>query len=287
MGENYKDKYSDYLKHKHTGGLSNQKGNTYEALYATKEIVRLLYENQDPNEIYFASQVENEFVDDFWILTPDKLETFHQIKSDKSLSWGFGNKGDLLFDFKCQKNSLEEEGRYFILKIVYSNAGTSVHKNDIPEPIRSVTIKEYFPYYPTISQWIQSDGSISNQLNQIFNYPIPLPLDEQQSALQCIKSQWLELTGNNTVFSLSQLKEQYNKMHKNTPTFLDVPNDKLPEDVMEILSKIENLRLSVNGMNLYWEFKEMNGTLEISDEWIKNLLKKKPTNFMDLLSLML
>ena len=103
MGENYKDKYSDYLKHKHTGGISNQKGNTYEALYATKEIVRLLYENQDPNETYISSQLENEFVDDFWILTPDNLEVFHQLKNTQTLSWGKNEIGNLLFDFDCQK----------------------------------------------------------------------------------------------------------------------------------------------------------------------------------------
>ena len=76
-------------------------------------------------------------------------------------------------------------------------------------------------------------------------------------------------------------------MNRNIPSFFDIPNDNLPPEALEILYQIENLSFSVNGFNLYWVFKEMNGTVQISDVWIKNLIKEKPTNFMELLSLML
>ena len=88
MGENYREKYSEYLKHKHSGGISNRKGNAYEAIYATKEIIRLLLEKVNPETTFLSAQLENEFVDDFWIKTPDNLEIFHQLKNSQKLCWG-------------------------------------------------------------------------------------------------------------------------------------------------------------------------------------------------------
>ncbi|MDE6369720.1 MAG: hypothetical protein K2K94_10845 [Muribaculaceae bacterium] len=80
--------HKDYLDRKHNGGVSNQKGNTFETIYATKEIVRLFAEGADINTTYLATQLEYVFVDDLNILYTDGKRVYCQLKDKINLSWG-------------------------------------------------------------------------------------------------------------------------------------------------------------------------------------------------------
>ena len=64
------DDHKDYLRHKHLGGVSNSKGNTYENFYATYQLSKLIGAGGDADHIRLTAQVERAFVDDLLIQFP-------------------------------------------------------------------------------------------------------------------------------------------------------------------------------------------------------------------------
>jgi|tagenome__1003787_1003787.scaffolds.fasta_scaffold20810566_3 hypothetical protein len=90
----------EYLKNKHLGGISGQKGTRYEDYYAVfrlAEYAGAAYSTGgglDGSETTrFMSQVEKCFVDDLVIEEMGRQqELFHQLRNVRSLSWGDGEK---------------------------------------------------------------------------------------------------------------------------------------------------------------------------------------------------
>lgn len=82
-----------YLQDKNRGGISGEKGNTYEDFYAIYQIALLAQEVIETNqEINFSSQIFV-FVDDLIIDRKGNTPLQHyQLKNSTSVSWGSGLK---------------------------------------------------------------------------------------------------------------------------------------------------------------------------------------------------
>lgn len=274
----------EYLIHKHRGGISNSNGNNYENIYATKEIVRLFAEGKDEETTRIGAQLENSFVDDLVIIEKDQ-STYIQLKNVKALVWGKMERSNLLFDFTLQNHYFKEENRKIILRIVYSDPDCPVDREPIPDSVYSVTEKEYFPYCESLAYLLQTSPEVREWITTIMNYPGPIfPLDMQSASIECIRSQWLELSPSNRVVSLKEIKDAYQKKHPDCPNFKDSVNVSIPIEVNEILDAICGFEYSYSGSNIYWRWGKMNGECEMTQKRIERLLEDSPKDFFQLLS---
>ena len=143
----------EYLKNKHKGGLNNSKGNTYENYYATYQIANCMFRYLEKLEnVHFSSQLENAFVDDLLISTPDSHKTYHQLKNVASLTWHTGTSHTLSGDFKRQMEISSENKENFELKLIYSDQNSNI--TEIPIGISQYTSVVHFPFYSTLNQLI-------------------------------------------------------------------------------------------------------------------------------------
>jgi hypothetical protein len=92
----------EYLKKKNQGGVSNNKGNTYENFFAVYQLALLAKDViEDSKDIYLSSQVCS-FVDDLIINRVDENTLqHHQLKNSLNIKWGTGEKS-ICDDFRKQ-----------------------------------------------------------------------------------------------------------------------------------------------------------------------------------------
>lgn len=136
-----------YLQDKNRGGISGEKGNTYENFYAIYQIVLLAQEVIETNrEINFSSQIFV-FVDDLIIDRKGNTPFQHyQLKNSTSVSWGSGLKS-ISDDFSKQQALNQSVSRDSDLHLVVSNLELRDKLNDsLPEAIKSFSQVLYFPY---------------------------------------------------------------------------------------------------------------------------------------------
>lgn len=145
-----------YLKRKHTGGVVNAKGNTYEEKYLVAQILCRMGENPATADVaVFYPQVANRAVDDLVIQEANMHLTYHQLKESQTLSWSDGGKTNtILDDFKDQETISNALGEDFELKIVASNPECEILTNAVPSDLDHTSI-EHFPnstYYELAQQ---------------------------------------------------------------------------------------------------------------------------------------
>lgn len=283
---NISSDHKDYLRRKHTGGISNQKGNTYETFFVTKEIVRLFAEGADINSTWIISQVNQAFVDDLCIIDSDNRKCYHQLKDVKGLTWGKAEAGNVRYDFKWQKHYAIHEKENFGLKLVYSDADCPVHKNPIPDEISDVAVCEYFPAYQSLSAFLQESETLRKDLRKIMNYPgRDFPLDVQSVSLELIRSQWQELSKPDVPVSLAQIKDLYDRKHPLSPNLRSYPDVPLSSSAGAILSRFPDFHYSINGSNLYWRLRRMEGVISVSE--VERILDSEiPNSTADLITLL-
>lgn len=145
-----------YLKRKHTGGVVNAKGNTYEEKYLVAQILCRMGESPTTsNDAVFYPQVNNRAVDDLVIQEANMHLTYHQLKEAQKLSWTDGGKTNtILDDFKDQEAMSNTLGEDYELKIVASNPECEILSNAVPTDLKHTSI-EHFPnstYYELAQQ---------------------------------------------------------------------------------------------------------------------------------------
>lgn len=136
-----------YLQDKNRGGISGEKGNTYENFYAIYQIALLAQQIIETNqEINFSSQIFV-FVDDLIIDRKGSTPLQHyQLKNSTSVSWGSGLKS-IADDFNKQQVLNQSVSRDSELHLVVSNLELRDKLNDsLPEAIKSFSQVLYFPY---------------------------------------------------------------------------------------------------------------------------------------------
>ncbi|MCQ2350647.1 MAG: hypothetical protein MJ003_01590 [Paludibacteraceae bacterium] len=200
---------SNYLMHKHTGGVSNSRGNTYENYYVVKEILLLSLQYSKCLESVFLTQQKSDcFVDDLVIRNPD-IRIYCQLKNQQSLTWSSG-KGDrtLLSDFKRQAELCRKNGEVFKLRLVYSASDADI--NGVPADISDCTECEFFNGYSSLSQMVQSD---------VFNgWRKTCPLDKMDEYATMVLGTWCSQDRNDTEVSISKFFTQVeSKFHAKIP----------------------------------------------------------------------
>lgn len=278
--------HKEYLKHKHQGGVNNSKGNSYEVIYATKEIVRLFASGVDIHSTYIGTQMDGVFVDDLHIIF-DETKTYIQLKDKKNLGWGNLNRGDVMYDFYWQSSYSKAANEKFQLKIVYSQLDCPIHSVEIPQEIAEVTIKEFFPSFQNLTILLQDSKKLRDNLQAIMNYPGgTLPLDMQSASVEFIRSQFMELAIPNRLVSLAEIKEAYERKHPECPNFKDSSNVFLPDELLEIFNSFVQFTFTVSGNSLYWKYKRMEGTTILTSELISTICEIRPQEIFELITLL-
>ena len=280
------EEHKTYLANKHRGGLSNQKGNTFEVIYATKEIIRLYSLGVDVDNTYVAAQLEDTFVDDFQIIYDDGLKVYHQCKDTKSLSWKKDEKGEPFYDFRWQKEYSTGNGEDFKLKIVYSNPDCKIHNSLIPFVIEDVTIKEQFPTYPNLNAILLDSENLQSEIKSIlFADRDGHTLDKLSVFVEVIRSEWLELSVPNRLVSLAEIKNQTITKYGAIINFRDLPDVELSDELKIILDRFPEFSYSVNGHNILWSYKKLSGQFYLSDELNSSIIETNPSEIFQLITL--
>lgn len=275
-----------YLANKHKGGINNQKGNTYEVIYETGEIIRLFANGYDMKKTTISSQVPDCFVDDFLIVF-NKTKIYHQIKDKKSLSWGKYEHGELLFDFSWQRQLSNSNKEKFKLKIVYSDSTCPVHTKTIPDAIKDVTLKEEFPAYPTLTAYLQASKELQDSICSVMYVPDGnYTLDRQSLFIELIRSQLLELGHSGIPVPLADIKTAYERKQEGFPNFKGDSDVPLTKEFTELLESISNFSYSVNGNIIYWNFSRMNGSIAIDKQLQNKILAANVKSAFDLIQLL-
>lgn len=283
---NLSEDHKTYLANKHRGGLNNQKGNTFEVIYATKEIIRLYSIGANLDNTYVVAQLENSFVDDFQIIYDNGLKTYHQCKDKIDLSWGKDKKGEPLYDFRWQKTYSVANGELFKLKIVYSNSGCKIHTSPIPVAIEDVTEKEFFPSYQTLNAILLDSKSFRNDIKSIlFASKDGHSLDKLSVFAEVIRSEWLELATPNRIVSLSEIKDQTLVKYGDIINFRDLPNVELSNELKIIFDRFPEFSYLINGTNIIWSYKKLSGQFCLSDELNSSIIESNPSEIFQLISL--
>ncbi len=278
--------HKTYLANKHRGGLSNQKGNTFEVIYATKEIIHLYSLGVDLDNTYVATQLENTFVDDFQIIYEVGLKVYHQCKDAKSLSWEKDEKGEPFYDFRWQKEYSVANGESFRLKIVYSHTDCKIHTTPIPSIIEDVTIKERFPAYPNLTAILMDSEDFKRDIQSILFVDREIyTLDKLSVFAEVIRSEWLELAIPNKVVSLSEIKNRTLAKYGAIINFKDLPNVEISIELQRILDRFPEFSYSVNGKNILWSYKKLSGQFYLSEELNSSIIKTNPSEIFQLITL--
>lgn len=278
--------HKKYLANKHRGGCNNQKGKTFEDIYATKEIIRLLSLGVNLDNTYLAVQLENTFVDDFQIVYDDGMKTYHQCKDTETLTWEKDEKGEPFYDFRWQKEYSIANGELFQLKIVYSNDKCQIHKNAIPALIKDVTVKEFFPAYPSLNAIVLASADFQTDIKNILLADREgHTFDKLSRFAEVIRSQWLELAIPNRAVSLSEIKDKTVSKFGDIINFKDLPNVELSEDLKCILGRFPEFSYQVNGQNILWSYKNLSGQFCIIKELNSKIIENNPSEIFQLITL--
>ena len=280
------EEHKIYLTNKHRGGLSNQKGNTFEVIYATKEIIRLYSLGVDLDNTYVAAQLKDAFVDDFQIIYDTGLKVYHQCKDTVSLSWDEDKKGKPFYDFRWQKEYSIGNGEAFQLKIVYSNPECKIHTSSIPTVIEDVTIKELFPAYSNLNTIIQDSEDLQNEIKSIlFADRDGHKLDQLYTFAEVIRSEWLELAEPNRLVSLSEIKDQTILKYGAIINFKDLPDVELSDELKNIFDRFPEFSYLVNGQNIFWSYRKLSGQFYLTDEVNSSIIETNPSEIFQLITL--
>ena len=273
-----------YLQDKNRGGISGEKGSTYENFYAIYQIALLAQEVIETNrEINFSSQIFV-FVDDLIIDRKGNTPLQHyQLKNSTSVSWGSGLKS-ISDDFSKQQALNQAVSRDSELHLVVSNLELRDKLNDsLPEAIKSFSQVLYFPYESDLMRVIAQQLDFHAAIEYLCAFENPDP-DKVECVAMVLLGAWAS-SDKSGVSILEVLK----KAQGVTPSFIRSFSQEwqLDREVENILSRVEDLSYNLAKGFLHWKYRDglEEGTLTYSIDTerfmrFQKLIKKyKPTTF--------
>jgi hypothetical protein len=144
-----------YLIKKNQGGVSNEKGNTYENFFAIYQLALLSQKVIENNrDIIFYSQILA-FIDDLIIDFDDNTPRQHyQLKNSITVKWGSGLKS-IADDFSKQYELNQVNSIESLLYLVVSDSSLKTKlDNDLPDHISDYSQIVHFPYQSNIVKLI-------------------------------------------------------------------------------------------------------------------------------------
>jgi hypothetical protein len=245
------DESLTYLKNKHKGGVSNEKGNTYENFYATYKIALLAASViEDGKKISFYSQVLS-FVDDLIIFyeAENRLH-HHQLKNSPKISWGSGQKS-ISDDFKKQEElnrSLSISSQMTL--VVASEPLKERLTASCPEEIKSFTQTAYFPHAKSLMQVVAEVPEFYEAIRYLCASETPEP-DKIDCVAKVLLGAWVADDKCNASV-LDVLIKAQNASPSFIRSFEDTPL--LDPEVADILSKIADFSYNLAKGFLHWQF---------------------------------
>ena len=269
-----------YLKNKHRGGKSSAKGNLYEEYYAVYQLALLIDKYRStPSNVHLATQVPETFVDDLLIVQEGLHKTYHQLKDVKNISWASNN---LKCDFERQRDISLENGEQFALKIVYSDADSSV--GAVPETISDCTTAEHFPSCPSIQSLYFSFQPFQQAVKNIAT-----PLNSTDNDLIGISGALLGAWGmvdSQSSTSLEEILEKVYNIGKGLININTYPSSiKVSDDCSALFHQI-GVQFQVSGTSLYWSYRSFSGYLPWTKEAEERIIAASPKEFKDIIDLL-
>ncbi|MCF0187018.1 MAG: hypothetical protein HUJ98_11085 [Bacteroidaceae bacterium] len=275
------EEIKQYLKHKHQGGISNQKGGLYEDFYAVYQIVSSIAKYKSCfDDVEFQTQLEDTFVDDMLIANP-KQHVYHQLKNTKSLSWGSADRqGDIAFDFANQIDDCKERDEDFALKLVYSLKDSKVGMQ-IPEEIKDYSSVEYFEFQDDLNRLVMLSTPLKEALAAIV--PDGSSMDELVNVALVFLGAWKDCDSKNRI----SLREIIAKAERIKSVNLNIyPDAAMSIECKEVLDAIEDLKYHIKGRLFYWSIGWMDGSCPWPEKAESEILRIRPTDKWELIKLL-
>ncbi len=272
-----------YLKNKHQGGESNQKGGLFEDFYAVYQIVSCIAKYKSSfDRVGFQTQLEDTFVDDILIAHPEH-NMYHQLKNTRSLSWGRVDKqGDIAFDFVHQIEDCKDRGERFVLKLVYSLKDSRIGEQ-IPDEIKDQTSTEYFDFSPDLNRLVIVSVPLKHALMAITPNGEKTPTDDLANIASVFLGVWKGCDSKNRISLEEIIRRVENFKHINLKIY---PDEGMSEDCKRILDAIEGLDFHISGRMFYWSIGCMNGSCPWPDEMETKIMRQHPTDKWELMSIL-
>jgi transcriptional regulator of NAD metabolism len=242
----------NYLRNKNRGGISSEKGNTYENFFAVYQLAVLserIIEHRA--EISFASQVLA-FVDDLIIdsnVSNIPLQHY-QLKNSADVSWGQGLKS-IADDFRKQQQLNLSINRQSDLRLVVSNPQVKRFlERSHPKDLKSYSQVDFFSASRTLIQVIRQDASFLEAIKYLCAFENPAP-DKIECVANVLLGAWVACDKSN-IPAIEILK----KAQQSSPSFIRALSTrwKIDEEVKQILDNIDNFSYNFVKGFLHWQF---------------------------------
>ncbi len=240
-----------YVKNKHGGGVSNEKGNTYENFYATYKVAMLsaaAIEKQA--DIKFYSQILS-FVDDLIIFYEEESRLqHHQLKNSPIISWGSGFKS-ISDDFEKQTVLNQSVGQESEIVLVVSDQQLQQRLTaSCPTAIQAFSQVVYFPHRATLTQVIDALPEFAEAIRYLCAFENPAP-----DKVECVAKVLLGVWAADTKSDLSVI-DILTKAQDSSPSFIRSFDNTLllDSEVAGILSNIANFSYNLSKGFLHWQY---------------------------------
>lgn len=249
--ELFGDDSLQYVKRKHRGGASNEKGNAYENFYAIYKIALLSPSAIEQRiTIKLHSQILS-FVDDLIIFyeAENKLQ-HHQLKNSLSIIWGNVPKS-ISDDFQKQQALNQSLDRSSEMVLVVSDLQLQQKLSDAcPQNIREFSQAVYFPYRENLMQVVNAVPEFYKAIKYLCAFENPKP-DKIECVAKVLLGAWVADAKANV-----SLLDILTKAQDSSPSFIRSFNDNLLLDpeVAGILSNITGLSYSLSKGFLHWQY---------------------------------
>lgn len=240
----------DRVQRKNRGGVSNEKGNTYENLFAVYQIAKYaqqVIENQI--EIKFYAQILA-FVDDLIIDSSQlNLLSHFQLKNSTQISW---KTDQIAEDFRQQyhlnQSAKQRESQLYL--VVSDHRTKNRREADIPEDIKPYSKVFHFPYPPNPIKLIQQQPDFNQAIRYLCAFEDPEP-DKLEAVAKVLLGAWVstdksEASAINILTSAQQCSPSYIR------SFL--PSQDLDLEVKEILARIDLFTYNLDRGFFHWEY---------------------------------
>lgn len=285
--ELFGDEVLQYLTHKNRGGVSGEKGNTFENFFAVYQIALLSQDIiENPKEIQLFSQVLA-FVDDLIIDSKNDTSLRHyQLKNSSSVAWGRGLKS-ISDDFQKQYDLNQSVSRESEMNLVVSFQELKADLDaSLPAAIKAYSQVLYFPFAPSLVKVIEKENAFRKAIEYLCAFDNPAP-----DKIECVATVLLGAWVSSDKSSISVM-ELLKKAQESTPSFIRSFRQEwqLDPEVEKILTSIDDFTYNLTKGFLNWEFKGglSEGTLPYSFDTerfrrFEELIKRnKPTCFEEL-----
>lgn len=240
-----------YLENKNRGGISGEKGNTYENFFAVYQLAKLsegVIENQ--RKINFYSQTIA-FVDDLIIICQDDTTVGHyQLKNRTDVAWGNGLQS-ITDDFTKQYALNQSMSRESKLYLVVSSQELKLRLTEsLPAAIKAYSQVLHFPYESSLVKVIAQQPDFQEAIEYLCAFENPSP-DKIECVAAVLLGAWV--SSNKSGVSV---KEILMKAQQSTPSFIRSFSQEwqLDPEVESILSKVEGLSYNLTKGFLHWEY---------------------------------